>query len=160
MMGHLMSENVQLESVAEPVNEEPITELPVRPKRSLLSRLGCSVLLVIWFAILLTPCALIYLASNGEIRISHSDIPDSYLHPLLSIELLTEVDSRGLRIVNSSVAENSFDDDLLCVQTDVRFLLWKTDEENQDVTFCDCYERANSDSGWTFTQTLPDGCGA
>ena len=151
-----MSENEQLEP------ETTITlddvEVPIRPQRSLLSRLGCGFLLVIWFVILLTPCGLLYLASNGAIRISHTDIPDSYEHPRLSIELITEIKSRGLRIVNSSVVDNNLDDNLMCIQTNVRFLLWQTNEDNQDTSYCDCYERTNSDSGWTFNQTILDSC--
>jgi len=153
-----MSENVQVESELESINNEQNTDLPIKAKRSLLSRIGCTFFLAIWFVILLTPCALLYLASSGEIRISHSDIPDSYDHPRLSIELVTEVESRGLRIVNSSVVDNDLNDDLMCVQTNVRFLLWQTDEDNQDVSFCDCYERAPTESNWTFTQTQPDRC--
>ncbi len=158
MIGHSMSENVQLESEAELVNDEQNSEVLIKAKRSLFSRLGCYFLLGIWFTILLTPCALLYLASNGEIRISHSDIPDSYEHPQLSIELVSEVDSRGLRIVNSSVVDNVLNDNLMCIQTNVRFLLWQTEEDNQNVSFCDCYERADSDSVWTFIQTTPDHC--
>lgn len=156
-----MSENVQLEPDSPDLNatvEEQITEIPLQPKRSLLSRLGCGFLLVIWFVVLLTPCALLYLASNGEIRIWHTDIPDPYEHPRLSIELVTEVDSRGLRVLNSSVVDAISDDDALCVQTNVRFLLWQTDEDNQDVSFCDCYVRANADADWTLNQTLIDSC--
>lgn len=148
-----MSENVQHES-------ESIYNLdvPVRPKRSLFSRLGCGIVLVIWFMILLTPCALLYLASNGEIRILHTDIPDAYEHPRLSIELVSEVKSRGLRVINSSVVDNDLDDNLMCVQTNVRFLLWQTNEDNQDTAYCDCYERNESDAGWSFSQSTPDIC--
>jgi hypothetical protein len=152
-----MSENVELDSELNPILDEN-EQVEIRQKRSLLSRLGCSFLLIIWFAVLLTPCTLIYLASNGEIRFSHSDIPDSYDHPRLSIELVTEVKSRGLRVVNSSVVDNDLNDNLMCVQTNVRFLLWQTNEDNQDVSFCDCYERDNVDSEWIFTGSTPDVC--
>jgi len=153
-----MSENIQLES--EPISnlsEEDVEEL-TPPKRSLLSRLGCGFLLVIWFVILLTPCALLYLASYGEIRIWHSDIPDTYDHPRLSIELVTEVKSRGLRVTNSSVVDHNQDDNLMCVQTHVRFLLWQTNEDSQDTAYCDCYERTGLDSDWVFSQMTPDIC--
>ena len=156
-----MSDNLQLESTPpeqSSVIEESITEIPPQPKPSPLVRLGCGALLVIWFTILLMPFALFYLATTGEIRIEHNDIPDPYEHPRLSIELVTEADSRGLRIVNSAIVDNAPDDDALCIQTNVRFLLWQTNEENQDVSYCDCYVRSNADAEWTFDQTTPDAC--
>lgn len=156
-----MSENIQPKPDSPELSstiEEQIEEIQPQPKRSLLSRLGCGFLLVIWFVVLMTPCALLYLASNGEIRIGHTDIPDAHEHPRLSIELVTEVDSRGLRIVNSSVVDNMPDDNALCVQTNVRFLLWRTSENNQDTLYCDCYERDTADAEWIFNQTMPEMC--
>jgi hypothetical protein len=156
-----MSENIQPKPDSSELSstiEEQIAEIPSQPKRSFLSRLGCGFLLVIWFVVLMTPCALLYIASNGEIRIGHTDIPDAHEHPRLSIEVVTEVDSRGFRIVNSSVVDNMPDDNALCVQTNVRFLLWRTSEDSQDTSYCDCYERDTADSAWTFDQTKPDIC--
>lgn len=130
-----------------------------QPKPNVLKRASCGILLIIWFTALLTPCLLIYLASNGEIRIWHTDIPEPHAHPRLLIELITEVDYRGLRIVNSTITEvRSDDDSLTCIDTNVRYLLWESAEDDQDVAYCDCYQRENSESIWTLTSTSLNSC--
>ena len=155
-----MSENVSLEPEEfsqEEVDGE-IIEVETPQKRGLLSRIGCGVLLIIWFTLLLTPCVFFYLASNGEIRIWHSDIPEPHTHPRFLIELITEVDYRGLRFVNTSVVDPVLDDNALCVQTNVSYFLWETAEDNQDTSYCDCYARETDDSEWIWNQTVPEVC--
>ena len=152
-----MAEDLKLQ-----VNEN-LDPLPVniseQSKPNVLKRAGCGILLIIWFTVLLTPCLLLYLASNGEIRIWHADIPEPHAHPRLLIELISEVDYRGLRIVNSTITNNILDNDNhTCVSTHVRYLLWESAEEDQDVSYCDCYKRENSESIWALTSTTADSC--
>jgi len=128
------------------------------PKQNVIKRFGCGLLVILWFTVLLLPCALFYLAANGEIRIWQNDVPEPYSHPRLLIELVSEVDYRGLRFVNSSIVDTDLDDNALCVQTNVSYFLWETVEDNQDVAFCDCYVREDIDSIWTLTETIPDIC--
>ena len=59
-------------------------------RRSPLRRLGCWVLIAAWFALLLTPCGLFYLAANGEIRLEHNQVPNPHAHPRLLISLISE----------------------------------------------------------------------
>lgn len=157
MIGHLMSET----SSSKPETNDSSHDIQVvnqSKKRSRFSRFGCGLLLVVWFTLLLTPCALFYLAANGEIRIWHSDIPEPHSHPRLLIELITEVDYRGLRLVNSSVVDTDLNDNSTCVQTNVSYLLWETVEDNQDVSFCDCYIRDDSNTNWMLSETISESC--
>lgn len=139
-------------------SEEFATEAAARPKRSPARRLGCALLLVAWFAFLLTPCAFFYLAANGEIRLEHADIPQPHAHPRLLIALVSEPDARGLRIERASIARGALDDARVCVETAVNFLLWHSGEASQDVRYCDCYQRRDSAAAWTFSDTYSHSC--
>lgn len=127
------------------------------PKKSLPRRLGCWLLIVIWFLILLTPCGLFYLAANGEIRLDHSQIPEPHAHPRLLISLISESQDRGLRIESSTIKAVG-DDSQLCVETAVTFLLWQSSGGNQNVQFCDCYRPAEADSAWQLDSTKGAAC--
>ena len=138
--------------------EEIAGAVAARPKRSPARRLGCGLLLVVWFAFLLTPCALFYLAANGEIRLEHADIPQAHAHPRLLIALLSEPDARGLRIERASIAQGGLDETRVCVETSVSFLLWHASESSQDVRYCDCYQRRDSAAPWAFSDTYSQSC--
>lgn len=130
-----------------------------RKRANPILRLGCGALLGCWFILLMLPCALFYLAANGEIRFWHRDVPQPHSHPLLLISLISAADSRGLRIENSSVVDSEGDETSLCVQTDVRFVLWESDEGgDQDVSYCDCYRRADVAADWQLDRTFGGGC--
>lgn len=124
-------------------------------KRSPLRRVGCGIMLVFWFTVLLLPLVLFALAVNGDITISRSgDIPDSHEHPLFQASLVMEADFRGLRLTNTSLARD--DDNNLCIQTNVRFLMWQGDGEAS--VFCDCYQRDNSNFEWELSSTTLATC--
>ena len=128
-------------------------------RRHPIRRLGCGLLLVCWFILLMTPCALFYLAANGEIRLWHRDeVPQADVYPLLLISLVSAVDHRGLRIENSSIAMGGADENALCMQTHVRFVLWESDESSQDVSYCDCYRRADAAAAWQLDRTFGGAC--
>jgi len=137
-----------------------VTHVPAETdaaKKSLPRRLGCWLLVAIWFAILLTPCGLFYLAANGEIRLEHSQIPEPHAHPRLLISLISESADRGLRIERSTIA-SIVDGARLCVETAVTFLLWQSSGGNQNVQYCDCYLRADADSAWQLASTYSAAC--
>lgn len=121
-------------------------------------RLGCGLLVPLWFMLLLMPCALFYLAVNGEIRIWHDSVPDPHSQPRLLVSLISEMDDRGLRIATSSVFNPDADNLSTCVETNVRFLLWESQGGNQDVTYCECYRRADDVSAWDWDRTLGNNC--
>jgi hypothetical protein len=153
MIGHSMSEN-DLNSIE--ANENVINEHV--QKQNPIKRVGCSLLLVLWFTLLLSPCALFYLAANGEIRVWHADIPEAHAHPRLLIELVSEVDYRGLQFTRSFEVNSSELDDLSCVQTDVSYFLWESVEDNQDVSYCDCYIKDDTESKWQLNETYAEPC--
>ncbi len=133
--------------------EYPEIEYVVKVKRpSLARRLGCFAMIGVWLVVMMIPFMLILLAVQGEIRLGHSgDVPDKHEHPLLQINLVMEIDFRGLNITHSSVNR---DGDDLCIQTNVRYLLWEG--EGDPATFCDCYTRQGDD--WQFAQTTMQAC--
>ena len=107
---------------------------------SLIRRLGCSLMLVFWFVILLMPCTFFYLAVNGQITLQHADVPDPAMHPLLSIQTIMEIEDRGFAITRSVIDQQS--DDQMCLETHVNYVFWQSSHnESQDSVFCDCYTR-------------------
>jgi hypothetical protein len=127
----------------------------VTRRRSLFRRIGCGAVLVIWFVVMLLPIALFVLAMEGTIFIAHpGDIPNSHEHPLLRVNLITEIDFRGVSVAHSSL-EYSGDHDL-CIQTDVRYVLWQG--EGEPASFCDCYVRDGEDASWEMASRTMDAC--
>ncbi len=124
-------------------------------KRSPLRRLGCGVLVAGWFLILLLPIFMFVLAVQGDITIQRfDDVPDPQEHPLLQVRLVMETDYRGFGITNTSVPTST--DTNLCVQTNVRFVLWQG--EGEPATFCDCYTRGDTESVWELSSTIMGAC--
>ena len=126
-----------------------------KQRRRPLRRIGCGVLIIVWFLILLLPLGLFILAINEEITISRGgDIPDAHEYPRLQLSLVMEVDYRGLRITDTSLHEDS--NTRLCIQTNVRFLLWQG--EGDPAKFCDCYTRDIAVDDWQLEATFADVC--
>ncbi len=119
-------------------------------RRSPLRRVGCGLLLVIWFAVLLLPCALIVLAVQQEIVISQGSAPGQQTR----LWLISEADERGFGLSTSTVTQTS--DNALCVETDVRFLLWTGQAE--PLSYCECYVRAGADAAWSLTSSTSAEC--
>ncbi|MDE2636653.1 MAG: hypothetical protein OXI30_09835 [Chloroflexota bacterium] len=152
-----MSEN-QAEQEAADLKSQLAGDNASPPKRSNARRLGCAIALLIWFALLLTPCALFYLAANGEIRFDHRDVPQPHAHPLLLVSLVSEAADRGLRFETSRIIEAQSNGEMLCVETAVRFLLWEYSGGNQDVSYCDCYQREGLEADWELVGTSSGVC--
>jgi hypothetical protein len=157
LTGPGMSEK-QAATEAENAESQAKAEKMSRRRRGPARRLGCAIALLIWFTLLLTPCALFYLAAEGEIRFDHRDIPEPHAHPFLLISLVSEMEDRGLRIETSRVADTRSSEGVICVETTVRFLLWQYSGGNQDVTYCDCYRRQESEEAWELRGTSPGLC--
>ncbi len=151
-----MSENLPLDNENNTEETPQTDEIVVATKPHPVKRLGCGILLVAWFTLLMTPCMLFYLASNGEIRIWHSDIPEPDAHPRVLVELITEIDYRGLQLTRSFPVNAS--ESAVCVQTDVSFFLWHSIEENLDSSYCDCYQRDEDNSDWLLNETTIGVC--
>ena len=133
-------------------------DIQMRKGCSPMRRLGCSAMLVLWFTLLLAPCALFYFAANREVRLWHRDVPEPHAHPLLLLSLVSEMDDRGLRIERSFVAGGGRSTTSTCIETNVRFLLWQSQSDNQDVNYCDCYQRENEESAWMLESAYSGHC--
>ena len=127
-----------------------MTEIIEKPRRSPLRRAGCIAALVIWFLILLLPCFLIVLATQQEISVSTGGAPGQQLR----LWLISEVDERGLALSTASVQQN--ETDAVCVETNVRYLLWAGSAE--PVSYCECYQRGSESEAWALTSTGSAGC--
>lgn len=129
-----MSQQTELPPIETPLPDE----LPPTPPRRFrgLRRLGCILLLVIWFMVLLLPCFMIVLATQQQITISQGSLPDQEIR----IWLVMEQNQRGLGISSTSTHPAKGDNlptDSLCLQTNVNYLLWQGKGEAS--TYCECY---------------------
>ncbi len=153
-----MSETTVQSDQTELKSQPQSVATPPRPRRGTVRRLGCGLALLFWFTLLLTPCALFYLAANGEIRLEHRDIPQPHAHPLLLVSLVSEAENRGLRMETSWIAVADPLEGMVCVETAVQFLLWQYSGGNQNVSFCDCYTRQDAETNWELVRTYGDAC--
>lgn len=118
-------------------------------------KLGCGLLVVIWFAVLMLPCAMFWLATGNAFTLNHANVPEPQEHPLLQVQLIMDVDNRGLQISRSSIQQSS--ETNLCVSSQVNYLLWASDGDDLNVAFCQCYDRETANDAWTFVGTQSTG---
>src|SRR5258708_38104019 len=94
------------------------------PKR--LSRIGCGLAVVLWFMLLTLPCFAVVLATQGEIILTHSDIPfDDF-----RVWLIQQPRQRGIAISNSHRVSAVDGSNAVFTLLDARFILC----EGQPVT--------------------------
>jgi len=146
-----MSEHENQEFVPqdEPVQDE--NELGEAPQTSaptsFIKRVGCGLLVILWFAILLLPCFLIVLATQHEITISQGGLPSQQIR----IWLIMEGEQRGVGISTTSSLEIG---DMSCLQTNVHYVLWQG--KGDATSFCDCFTR--SEDEWLLASTAQGAC--
>jgi len=128
----------------EPTNE-PTNEPMNQTRRSPLRRLGCIIALIFWFALLLVPCLLLVMATQGQIAVSQGSLPGQQIR----VWLIMEADERGFGV--SSTSAQQTDPNTACLQTNTRFLLWVGDADS--LSYCDCYARDETASTWQTTST-------
>jgi hypothetical protein len=113
--------------------------------------LGCGLLVIIWFMLLLLPCALFMLATQERITVTLGGAPEQ----ALKIWLVNEARQRGIAFSYGWVAAG--DNDLtVCVQTETRFALWTG--SGDPASYCDCYDRASRDAAWSLVSTVSGSC--
>lgn len=141
--------------MTEPIETLPPETAPAIPprRRSPIRRVGCTILLILWFALLLLPCALIVIASQGEVSISQGGLPGQAIR----LWLINEIDERGFGFASTSITQPA-DPNTICLQTDTRFLLWAGRAE--PVSYCECFARADSDAEWGFSTSHEGVCRA
>jgi len=139
-----MSEQHQELSEQSDESEETQPQITVR-RRPWYRRVGCLIAVLIWLIVMLIPCFFLTLAFQQEIVITQGDTPNQ----VLRIWLINEARSRGLGISNASVHSGLQNNDL-CVQTDVRFMLWVGD--SPATSYCECYASAGDELEITSVQ--------
>lgn len=139
-----------------PPADEVIVVRERMTRRGCLWRFGC---VVLWLPLMLLPLFLFLLATQGEVALWHNaSFPSSAEHPFLQVKLLMDIDTRGLNITRSYISTPPSGSDAVCVQTNVRFLLWQG--QGEAVDYCDCYAPHDDGSdGWTFVSTNSGLCG-
>jgi hypothetical protein len=106
-------------------------------------RLGCGVLLALWFLLMLTPCAVIALATQGEIKLTYSDLPDDELR----IWMISSSQARGIGISNSRrvipalTVSEAPGSETMCQVINVSFVMWQG--QGDPVQQCYCYGKDN-----------------
>jgi predicted membrane protein len=116
-------------------------------KKGPLRRLGCIIGLIIWLFLVFSPCLMIVLAVRGEIALTTGSAPEQKLR----IWLIQEAAQSGVGFSNVDVLT---DGDQLCVQTNVRFMLWRGQAE--PAQYCECYTRTETD--WQLLDVSQDAC--
>jgi hypothetical protein len=129
----------------------PLYTLPKR--RSPLRRAGCTLAVVLWFMVLLTPCFCIVLATQGEIAVRLGDIPGQSFR----VWLVNESRQRGLGIARPAIVAGESDGQR-CLQTDVNFVLWTGTAEGS--TYCECYTQSDDLGDWELISTQQSTCQA
>lgn len=132
-------------------NEVTAIDAGVQAKlRHPLRRIGCIILLILWFVVLLTPCLLLTLATQGEIRVSTGGAPGQEVR----VWVVMEAETRGLGVSTGTISSQTPTD--ICVETNINYLLWSGREA--PITYCDCYERPNDSVSWTLNGTTTGTC--
>ncbi len=130
----------------------PLIQVPKSP----LGRIVFGIAVVLWFGILLLPCAMFMLAVNGTIRIPHLSAPQPETQPFFEINLLMSVEQRGLQFVRSVLQPST--DNRQCVETHVSYLMWQTDGTNDSAVFCDCFTRQGDGASWQRSESTLEAC--
>jgi hypothetical protein len=124
------------------------------PRKSIFRRPGCLIGLAIWAVLILSPCIIGILVTTGEVSLTLGSAPGQQLR----IWLIDEVRERGLGISTPAVFGGGSDATAMCVQTDVRYLLWAGSAD--PVSYCECYLRPERGGEWNYSTTTQGACTA
>ncbi|MDX2162586.1 MAG: hypothetical protein SF162_14780 [bacterium] len=125
----------------------------VQPRRRTpLQRVGCGCAVLVWLVFLLVPCFMITLATQGQITVALSDVPEHELR----FWLVMDARERGIGVSLPTISQTS--ETGVCVQTTVQYLLWMG--RGEPTVFCDCFERETADQPWGMISTAMQSCPA
>ncbi len=128
--------------------------------RKNLRRIGCALLVIPWLIVMFAPCFVIALVSQGEIRITWSDVPDDAFR----IWLLQESRLSGLGIATARrvlPATQATFREAACTIIDVRFWVWQGDAERAGALpshQCACYYKESADEAWQVLSVGDEAC--
>lgn len=124
------------------VDNIKVDDTPAPPRRrSPARRMGCTIAVILWFLLLLTPCFCIALATQGDIVIPQGSAPGQEIR----IWLIMEADQRGLAVSSATVQQPAAN--VLCVESSARFILWTGSTD--PLTSCVCYTRDGEEQPWS-----------
>lgn len=138
-------------SVAENLSTSDAPPAAARRRRPL-RRLGCTLLLLIWFVVLLLPCGLFLLAVRGELSLTVGDLPDQELR----LWLVMEIDQRGIGTSIPAVYPSG-DSNAVCMETVVRYFFWHGEGE-APIVYCECFDRPDAEANWSYFSTQEGNC--
>ncbi len=118
-------------------------------RRPILRRTGCALGVLVWAVLMMIPLLLFALAVRGEISVATGGAPEQRLR----VWLIMDAAQRGVGISTAAAYETGGG---VCVQTDVRFLLWQGRPEAQQ-RYCECYERGAAGE-WRATSVVSGAC--
>ena len=75
------------------------------------------------------------IALRGEARFSKGDLGE------LRLWLIREPANQGLGLSTTRIAAGRESSGVVCIRTSARFLMIRSEQEIEDVVYCDCYER-------------------
>lgn len=116
-------------------------------KWSPLRRVLTALFVIVWFPLLLTPCFLLTLASQGELSLTIGGLPGQELR----LWLIMDADQRGVGISSPIVSTGA--EDRVCLQTNINFVLWQGSQES--IQYCECFEQRNDAWISMTTETMP-----
>ena len=106
---------------------------------------------LLWVVILMIPLSVMVLAMRGEFRFN---LPGNAPNREMRIWMVMEKDNRGIAYSRPFVASRG--DDVLAVQTDVRYLLWEG--EGEAISYCQTYTREDANASWSMAESLEGAC--
>jgi hypothetical protein len=115
-------------------------------------RVGCAIAVLVWAILMLIPFFLFLLALRGEITIDTGSAPEQRLR----VWLIMDATQRGIGISTASASERADGD--VCVQTEVRFILWQGRPEASR-EYCECHQRTEAGQ-WVATGLFEGACPA
>lgn len=131
---------------------KPLFTFPDSP----LGRAGCGTLVALWFVVLFVPLAMMWLALGNTITIPQPNAPEPDQQPRFQVELLMSIENRGFKFTSSQVAQNT--DTTLCMESDISYALWQSDDDADSATFCQCYIRQTTEDDWQYDRQLESAC--
>ena len=103
------------------------------------SSAGCLLTFFLGLLVALVLMQLFQFIIQGEKFISSGDFEET------RIWIVRQTDADGLGFSRSRVVSTEVGGGQICVQTDIGFLLWKSDRSEPSVSYCECLQRTGSE---------------
>jgi hypothetical protein len=148
-----MSEQESLQITQPEANADTEQVSPPSARRpGVLRRIGFWIVVVFWFALIMLPCGLFTLATQGQIVVRTGELTEQEVR----VWLIMEAQTRGLGVSSGVVSRQT--ETQLCIETTANYLLWAGRERAN--VYCNCYVRASADQPWRSDSALMEACPA